>query len=600
MRKFLCFVSCVVLLLMASCHDTADDVLLHHLSLIEQRGDTVPEQALGELVEIKRDVDKCSSEYVRNKYLMLKTRLCDKANMIPTSPDTIDQVVEYFMEHGSDEERMEALYYQASVYRDLKDYPRAITSFCRVLDYVDEEHVEPSRLLQNTYSQLASLYCKQNIYSEGVKVAKKGCTMAERSHTLDPIYLMDVASAAMMNGDSIEGLEYCRRTYEFIKRDSAQMYPDVICELLMRFIVADMREEAEDCYDMVQRIDSNRRPFNYLRAMTYYNERFVSPDSAVPYHEQVVLVSPIYGLKLASARWLMLYYIEKKSYSQAAKYAILYAKYSDATKLEYQYEQTSRACGEHLYAVSLQKEVQALEMSARYRKLVYALVVTLLLVALVLSAIYSLQKRHYIKLLLQKDKAISTVKEAIEQYDKRLEESAALVSIQREKLYSSRVELEQIECEMHAKLAEKEKIISEQEESLCAMNETIAANEANIQAKQKQISELVRRSLLERASVDSGDVVKRFVESSYGKITIQEDDWNTLYAAVENMYPGFSESVMSIPRITELNLKTAYLLKIGMSNPQIANLTDCSRQTVWDRVKKIKACMGDWLVIPNP
>ena len=76
---------------------------------------------------------------------------------------------------------------------------------------------------------------------------------------------------------------------------------------------------------------------------------------------------------------------------------------------------------------------------------------------------------------------------------------------------------------------------------------------------------------------------------------MENADWESLYVYVENMYPGFRESVTSMPRPSESIINTAYLLKLGLSNTHIANITHCSRTTVWDRVRKIRECLGDLL-----
>ena len=62
------------------------------------------------------------------------------------------------------------------------------------------------------------------------------------------------------------------------------------------------------------------------------------------------------------------------------------------------------------------------------------------------------------------------------------------------------------------------------------------------------------------------------------------------------MYPDFKDKVQErIKRLSEPTLRTCYLLKIGMTNPQIENLMDVPHQTVWYRVRKIEDAMGDCL-----
>lgn len=140
---------------------------------------------------------------------------------------------------------------------------------------------------------------------------------------------------------------------------------------------------------------------------------------------------------------------------------------------------------------------------------------------------------------------------------------------------------------MKAMLKDKENIIREQQEKSKVLNRTIAENESVLMEKQREIKELVKLTLLEKASIDSGDVVQKFHDASAGKIVINDKDWRSLKTAVENMYPGFSAAAMSMRRNSELSIRTAFLLKIGMSNPEIASLTNSPRQTVWNRVEKV-------------
>ena len=47
-----------------------------------------------------------------------------------------------------------------------------------------------------------------------------------------------------------------------------------------------------------------------------------------------------------------------------------------------------------------------------------------------------------------------------------------------------------------------------------------------------------------------------------------------------------------IKRINEPLLRVCYLLKIGLTGPQIVNLTGYPRQTVWVRIKRIEAVLS--------
>ena len=66
-----------------------------------------------------------------------------------------------------------------------------------------------------------------------------------------------------------------------------------------------------------------------------------------------------------------------------------------------------------------------------------------------------------------------------------------------------------------------------------------------------------------------------------------------MLGAIDKMFPEFTYEVQAkFKKISEPMLRVCYLMKIGMSAPQIVNLTDYPRQTVWVRIKKIEQIMN--------
>lgn len=574
------------------CKDNSVDVLLHHMDYIMQKGDSESEETLEELCSMENDIKACRSDYIHYKYLLLKIRLQDKSGILPNSPDTIESVVNYFVSHGNYDEQMEAYYYQGSVYRDLNDYPRSLTSFNKVLDIAGKNNAGMCVLLQNTYSQLSWLYTKQQIYSEALKMAEAGCDMAENTNSLDPIYLMDVATSAFLTNDTALALKYSRKTLEYLKSDSTGTYSDVTCELLRHFVECKMKEEIDTCLSILKKSSDSEPPFNYLGTMASYYESISMMDSAVYYNKMIISGAANFSQKMEAANCLMDYYIQEGSNKDALYFASLYSQFVDSVFIENQYEQVSRACGEHLYSISLEKELQARKEAESSRNRFYGIIVFCVFVVLIASFIYAQKKRYYINKLLMKESELGNANDVIKKNDKLLAENKALINKQKLLLSAIESELRMTETEMANKIAEKERIINEQENKILALNNTIAKNESVICEKHKQIGELVRLSLLEKANIEAANILEKFRDASFGKEHLKNTDWQSLYVAVEEMYPGFREAVMSMPRGSELGVKTAYLLKIGLSNSQIANLTNCSRTTVWDRVKKIRGCLG--------
>lgn len=557
--RFWCYWALIFLF---GCNNSSDDVLLRQMERIKQDGNTNPWNALNELSTIEPEIINNNSCYVYNKYLLLMIRLRDKTYITTTSSDTIENVVDYFEKHGNDNELMESYYYQGSIYRDLKDYPRAITSFIDALDIAKNKDVKDYPLLQNTYSQLSGLYKKQQLYEESLKMAKAGYKMAIKTNTVDPIYIMDVASSALHIGDTIEARKYSLKALDWIKNNQSLYYPDVVCELLIKFSEWKMKEEAEKCLEIIHYIPDGSDIHNYLAAMAHYYEGISMMDSAMDYNRRILTESGNLSQRMSAAHRLMDYYIQHGIYNISVEYSKIYAQLVDSAFLENQYEQTSRACGNHLYATSMRKEMEAQKEANEYKIKNYFILICFLFSLLLFAILYGQRKRKFTKLLIDKQKRLDFAQNTIKQYDLKLEEA------EKEK-------------------SEKEKIIAQFNNEIKSLNECIAHYQANILNKQNQIRELARMSFSDKVRDQSDVLLKKLNEASQGKGKLEDSDWKILYANVETIYPGFRASVTSMPRTSEIVIKTAYLLKMGFSNPQIENITQSSRTTVWERVKKI-------------
>lgn len=557
--RFWCYWALIFLF---GCNNSSDDVLLRQMERIKQDGNTNPWNALNELSTIEPEIINNNSCYVYNKYLLLMIRLRDKTYITTTSSDTIENVVDYFEKHGNDNELMESYYYQGSIYRDLKDYPRAITSFIDALDIAKNKDVKDYPLLQNTYSQLSGLYKKQQLYEESLKMAKAGYKMAIKTNTVDPIYIMDVASSALHTGDTIEARKYSLKALDWIKNNQSLYYPDVVCELLIKFSEWKMKEEAEKCLEIIHYIPDGSDIHNYLAAMAHYYEGISMMDSAMDYNRRILTESGNLSQRMSAAHRLMDYYIQHGIYNISVEYSKIYAQLVDSAFLENQYEQTSRACGNHLYATSMRKEMEAQKEANEYKIKNYFIFICFLFSLLLFAILYGQRKRKFTKLLIDKQKRLDFAQNTIKQYDLKLEEA------EKEK-------------------SEKEKIIAQFNNEIKSLNECIAHYQANILNKQNQIRELARMSFSDKVRDQSDVLLKKLNEASQGKGKLEDSDWKILCANVETIYPGFRASVTSMPRTSEIVIKTAYLLKMGFSNPQIENITQSSRTTVWERVKKI-------------
>ena len=71
------------------------------------------------------------------------------------------------------------------------------------------------------------------------------------------------------------------------------------------------------------------------------------------------------------------------------------------------------------------------------------------------------------------------------------------------------------------------------------------------------------------------------------------DIWKRLYKTVDKLYPGFNELLLTeLGTFTEQQKQVCYLMRIGLSKPDIQNVTNLSRVTVWRWTKKFEWALG--------
>ena len=88
------------------------------------------------------------------------------------------------------------------------------------------------------------------------------------------------------------------------------------------------------------------------------------------------------------------------------------------------------------------------------------------------------------------------------------------------------------------------------------------------------------------------DVIYAIRQSSTGKKDMKPADWKQLYQAVDELYPLFKDRLLKeLGTFTEQQMQVCYLMRIGLSKPQIQNITNLSRVTIWRWVKKY-----DWVM----
>ena len=501
-----------------------------------------------------------ASECVRMHYDLLRIRIRDKKDCIPTSADSIRQVVRYMDRHGSERDRMRAYYYMGSVFRDLHDSPRAIVNFMKSARLAEESREADTLMLIKCHAQLGGLYQQQLNYEEGLAEALKEYELAEKVGRVTPWILMDVEAAYNMVGNHKKRLEYTDMAYELMVRDSSlPIRPGIQTTMLTIYSVEKRKDRADSLLQVVKAIPAHKRPHNYNRSIGQYYSSFGQPDSAAKYDLRQLETTKLTGSKMWSAARLMHYYHDKGDDREAMRYARIYQKANDSLSVERQFEQTKKARGEYLYQQDQERE-DALQRRNALLRLWLSMGVGVGGIAILGLVSYFLFRRNrMLEDLVRKDLQIALSQEALR---KRSED-----------------------------LAKAEQEVDE-------LSSLLEQREADLATRMAQNRQLMKYALTEQSGVDATEVVKAVRAVAERREKLAEGAWKELFAAVDTLFPEFNAEVQAkVDRLTEENLKTCDLLNIGMTNPQIQCLMAIPRQTAWYRSKKMENKLGDSLSV---
>ncbi|MBQ9169700.1 MAG: hypothetical protein IJ148_02595 [Bacteroidaceae bacterium] len=106
--------------------------------------------------------------------------------------------------------------------------------------------------------------------------------------------------------------------------------------------------------------------------------------------------------------------------------------------------------------------------------------------------------------------------------------------------------------------------------------------------RNQMLTSIIHRSELETRAEDIMQVLK---QCAAGKREMTAADWKQVYHAVDELDQTFKQRLPSgeMGTVTEQQMQIMYLMRIGLTNMQIQNVTNLSRQTIWRWRKKYLA-----------
>ena len=574
MNKILYHVLWLLLLpAMAAC---TDEPSLTRMEYIKSFGNHEPDKAIAMLDSMELDARR-SSEYVQHKFDLLRIRLKDKALIPQTSDIMIRSLIKFFEDEGTVEEKQEVFYYAGSVYRDLQDTPRALDNFFRSIEYAKEADACDSVMLRNTYSNLCFLQYRVQNYGEAITMARKEQELSQAMGLTDITSLMHIGAAYR----AVDNLDQATKAYDqafrIVERAADKSaYQENAIRLLLDYSAMNQVEKAYVCKSFIA--DDQPEYLATLRdmAFAFYYETCGKGDSAVYYFKRVTEGNADLNNVYDASKHLYHLYSEGGDIVSAHQHADIFMSLSDSLDFAKHQELAATITNAYKYHLDEKKEQKLIADNLRYWRSLLFSICFFVAFAAVFCVIYFRNRNIHLKKMLK----LSSELEQLQDDGMRMREE--IERMQKEKI-TAEESLEKTKEELDNIKQEFSKVINELNDYDIALKD-----------KERQLSEKIEQNktfikLLHQSDLEGNaeDIILSIKQSANGKKELKSADWKQIYQAIDELYPTFKDRLLQeLGAFTEQQMQVCYLMRIGLTKPQIQNMTNLSRVTIWRWIKK--------------
>lgn len=545
------------------CISCKDNSLLSKMDHIKTVGDENPALALKMLDSIYVDA-RNASEYAMMKYDLLKIRLEDKSYIPHTSNRVIENLVKYFEDNGTIKDKQEAYYYAGSVYRDLDDTPRAIENFYKSIETVGNKKECDSIILRNAYSNLHYLFVNVQDYNNALKMAQMDYSISKALNKMTINTMIQITTAYLNMDMEKEGIHYLDEAFNCLKDKKYANEDNFIYLVLYHYSNLNLKDKANECYNLIKKRKLKRMDAFVRNILGNYYMLIGQQDSAIACYEYIINEKKDEHAMYDTAKKLFLIYSENGNKDKAIKYGAEFIRLSE--KLDFAQNSELAATVNNKYKYHLdQSRMQNME-SERIMYLRIAIIIGFSAVLLTLAFVIFFMRKKNITLRRQL----------------ALTDSLNSVKAQMSDIKKNTLLKEQQLASAQSEIAAKEQKMKEISEELQHNEQLLETTQKRLNDKMKQSEQLMQ--MLHKAELEdsASDVVEAVRKSAEGKKKLSATEWQQLYSAVNSLYPDFKDSLVSRDgNLSEQQMQMCYLMRIGLTGPQINNVVDISRTTVW-------------------
>lgn len=401
----------VSLFVLAGCHgDKQYDDLLQQADSIMNIDDDSAKVAIKLLDKAKPQLNDFSKAQ-RMRYQLLYHKAMNKADILFSSDSIMKNVVAYYENHGTSNERMLAYYMLGCVYRDIHEAPLALEYYNKATEQADtiSQDCDYSTLYR-IYSQMGVLFEKQYLFNQEFIAYNKATKYAYMAKdTLNALLCYMNSYIDLNQNDSIIARNL--RAANLLRKHGYNYYANMAFgSNYPYYIKKNDYIKAKETFEEYKKINFEGNS-NYKDASAYllYNQGMYylfanQLDSAHISFQKSYIYAQSYSNKCAATKGLAKYYTKTNNTALAAKYALLSSEYNDSSLYELRGSQLQQMQAMYDYSRN-QKLAKEAEYKAKQRlNTIYLIIISSCLI--LLSAVYiyrkNIRKRNHKLLVAQR------------------------------------------------------------------------------------------------------------------------------------------------------------------------------------------------------
>ncbi|WP_287898354.1 hypothetical protein [Segatella hominis] len=385
-------------ILFVSCTgNKAYDKLLIKADSIMNIDDDSAEVAIRMMQSIKPELSQFSKSQ-KKRYELLYHKAMNKAYIDFTSDSTMLEVVDYYEQHGSANEKMLAYYILGCVYRDMHEAPMALEYYNKATELADTTAKDCDyATLCRIYSQMGFLFAKQHLPHQELASLDKAVKYAYLAKdTLNAIRYYQNKQAIYASQNKLDSaIIINNQAAKLFKQIGALKEANIAFGCNFEYYLKKkMLKEAEEAFKAYLSTNYHGND-NWKDAYAYilyergsYYLAVGKKDSAYSCLKQSFEQSKSFSNLAASTRGLAQYYAKTSNPVLAAKYALLSSAYNDSDLIATRQGQLQQV--QAMYNYNRNKDIAyKAQLKAEQRmSIIYIVIICAILLFIVSISIY--------------------------------------------------------------------------------------------------------------------------------------------------------------------------------------------------------------------